>query len=193
MNWTRLGRDADHPAGIARYLVRDNVLYVFCDGTRNRREWRENFQTRKVWAGYRVARVNRKDFEQAKDVWYELTRAGVRVRDFDRVVVGGYSRGYAIALCFAWFIAHPTYRKAIVHGWAGKRVGNRAFHKRLNQLGVVHVNMSCRWDIVPWLPPHYARGPQSWLYGFRFNPIRAHVASGKVAAMWRHLQTKEEL
>ena len=186
MNWTRLGRDADHPAGIARYMERGDTLYIWCGGTRNRREWRWNFQTRKLRAGSGKARVNRKDLLQAQDVFLALYKAGVKHCD-RQVVIGGYSRGYAIALLLAWMIA--TYSEVTVLGFAGKRVGNKAFHDQLEEWGVAHCNSSGRWDVVPLLPPWYAAGKQHWML-FSINPVKAHVYSGHVAAYWRHEVTQ---
>ena len=193
MNWTRLGRDADHPAGIARYLVRDDTLYVWCDGTRNTQEWRWNFMTRKLVVGEMGARINWADWEQSLDVWCAMSRALDGVERFKTVRIGGYSRGYAIALGLAWLFATVTFAKNItVIGWAGKRVGNRAFHEQLDAWGVVHVNLSLRYDIVPCLPPWYARGFQNW-ERTRYWPVKAHVESGKDAALWRYaVATTEE-
>jgi hypothetical protein len=189
MTWHRLGRDADHPAGIARYLVRDDTLYIWCDGTRNRREWRENFQPRKqaLSPGSR-ARVNVKDYLQA----WEVLRALPRLITLDtRVWIGGYSLGYAVALILGWLIRGYA-ASVTVLGFAGKRVGNRAFHDELVRRGVGHSNTSYRWDIVPWLPPHYARGPQDWIRD-KYWPVKAHLKAGHDAAYWRHELTKEAI
>lgn len=182
MNWTRLGRSETCPAGIARYLELGDRLYIWVDGTRNRREWRENFQPLKqaLSPGTR-ARANVKDYLQAVSVFFKLSHL---VAADTRVWIGGYSRGYAIALILAWLMRR--YAKSVtVIGFAGKRCGNRAFHTELDRLGIGHGSMAYRWDIVPWLPPHYARGPQSWLRA-AYGPIAAHMEAARLAAGWRH-------
>ena len=183
MTWHRLGRDADHPAGIARYLERGDDLYIFVDGTRNNREWRLNFQTLRFRPWGDKARVSVKDFEQARAVRHALDDAGVTFVG-RRVVIGGYSRGYAIALILAYDMLDTPYVPT-VWGWAGKRAGNRAFMRALETWEVCTSNLSHRGDIVPYLPPWYAPTPTVW-HSPRMLPHAAHIHAGHQAARWRH-------
>lgn len=173
--WHRLGRDAEHPAGIARYLVRGNTLYIFCDGTRNGQEWRWNVMTRRL--KFSRTKVNKVDFEQAGEVWYELLRE-LDPYSFDAVVCAGYSRGGAIAQILAWFMSTMAHARAFA--FAGKRAGNRRFNEQMPQ-----INDAQFGDIVPLLPPWYARPNMTWWRPWMM-PWSAHIAMGREAARWRH-------
>lgn len=179
-NWTRLGRTADHPAGIARYLETPDALYIWCDGTRNLQEWRWNFQTIRKWIKeHHRVRVNVKEYAQARLILDEL----VMINLDQPIWVLGYSRGGAIAQCLALMLSGPE-SQITVATFASKRTGNRAFLRKVRV-----INDAQRGDIVPFLPPWYARIPTYWWKPL-MRPDKAHIAAAHMAALYRHELTQ---
>ena len=182
MTWHRIGRTTEHPQGMARYLIRGSHLYIFCDGTATLQQWRWNFTTltRRLSDG---SRANRKDYAQAVEVAAELYME-LDLWGFEQITIGGLSRGGAIAVLLAWYMARFN-SQITVFAFAGKRVGNRKLMDQVN-----HSNLWQRGDVVPWLPFRYAsyRGrmtvkPLTW-------PWKAHLWAAHQAAYWRHELTQ---
>ena len=175
MNWHRIGRTTEHPQGLARYLIRGNHLYVFCDGTATLQQWRWNFMTltRGLQGG---ARASRADWQQAHDAYIELSYA-VDIGRFHDITISGYSRGGGIAILLAWMIGAPA--SAFV--FAGKRVGNRKLMR-----GVTHSNYWHRGDPVPWLPFRYAAYSNRLVFRPWMWPWKAHMETAHTAAYWRY-------
>lgn len=167
MSWKRLGRTRECPAGIARYQVKNDCLYIWCSGTGTRNEWSWNFdiRTEKAFG----ARVNRRDYAQAFSVVDALNDALPGWSEYP-VYTAGYSRGGAIAAVVALMIKARDVRL-----FAPKRAGIRLPR---------FVAMHSRGDLVPFLPPWYTKydllkaGRLTW-------PWKAHLDMLKTAAYWR--------
>lgn len=177
--WYRVGRDYEHPSGIARYLVDGNTLRIWCDGTRNRQEWRWNIMPRRK--RFDGARLNKVDYEQAYEV---LRHIPVDFNNFELIVIAGLSRGGAIAHILGWMLRRHD---VVVSAFASKRAGDRELVRQ-----VPMVNTAYRGDIVPWLPPWYASPTVGWLYPRR-GFVKAHIGAAHLAARYRHLCTRRWL
>lgn len=165
MNWTRIGRDKT-PAGIARYLIRGGIVYIWCDGTQSPREWRWNFTPGTVRVGDR--RYNCKDWEQALAVMEALPD---EVRYHDCFFLAGLSRGGAIAQCLGEMLG-TRYLTLFASKRAGRKLPRRVCH-------------AYRGDIVPYLPPWYTGFDMAWLGNWQ--PFwKAHEDALKLAAKWRY-------
>ena len=187
MNWTRLGRTPSCPSGIARYIETPYGIYVYADGTRNRREWRHNFMVRRTRVDGTRVRVNERDFAQAMDIYMELHDGGIDISRIKYVL--GFSRGGAVAQCLALVISwvkHIPAPTCIVY--ASKRTGNRALYREVKVW-----NNAIRCDIVPHLPPWYAKPKTHWYRDWMW-PVKAHLWAAHQAAAHRHeLTTLEEI
>jgi hypothetical protein len=161
MKWRKI-------AGIAKVLDTPDTLYVFCTGSIGRGDWIRNMRTRRV--DYGGHRVNEADFSEAVAVLLEIEgKIGTR-----EIVIGGFSRGGAVAAILHLLLAEEYGTGAQLKLWAPKRSG-------LPVIGRAH-----RGDMVPYLPPWYPRidlltedEPITW-------PWAAHKKSAHDAARWRH-------
>lgn len=136
-----------------------NEVTLWIEGSNDLRDWIFNFATgRTIWPG--GVRVNKWDRYEALIVlrWLRRTyNSDVRFR------VGGVSRGGAIAQIVA-FELDMEGRLDELQTFGTKRTGNKKFVDHLDpnlqpggDLWVVHWRN--RMDVVPFLPPWYARLP----------------------------------
>ena len=185
MSWKRLGRTRKCPAGIARYKIKNDRLYLWCSGTETREEWRWNFDVRTEKTAF--GRVNRRDYAQAFAVIDALNQALPGWSEYP-VYTAGYSRGGAIAVIVALMVKDRWVRSAPdasfgtgvrfdpgVRLFAPKRAGIR-----LPRFAALH----SRGDLVPFLPFWYT-GYDLLKFGRITWPWKAHLDALKTAAKWR--------
>lgn len=158
----------------ARYVIRDRSLYVFCGGTSNRTEMRENLRLRRT--GFGAWRVNAADLREAERVHAGLPNG----LQYNRIVVHGFSRGAAIAALTALFRGVGVSR---LYLYAPKRsVSLRA--ARWMRRYLAYEAQAYRFDIIPMLPPWYAGWRCRWSRWMW--PWRAHEQSARDFARARH-------
>jgi hypothetical protein len=163
---------------LCQYVKNDNRLYLFFRGTGSKQEWIYNclpFFTREI-GGYWVDIL---DDRQARDVLDAMPP------DFfdgvDQVIIGGLSRGYAIAVCVAIRLQGMGMQIDYLVGFAGKRT--LAPFSKLPPLPAE--NLYRAGDIVPYLPPWYRRAGIDKAHGSKIKTVAAHWEAYHMAIQWR--------
>lgn len=183
---------------VGRYLVRGEVLYIFCGGTNTATDRRRNLRTRRVAA--LGGRVNQADLEEAELIFRAVTLA-VDLSDIRLVAICGFSRGGAVAQLL-WLLigAHLPVVRAL-ELYAPKRTMCRQLPRKWGDLWEA---TAYRFDVVPFLPPWYAGIPIVWQTRPRLTdaprgrwwfewmlPWKAHEQSARDFARARHEAGKD--
>lgn len=165
------------PGTCARYTIRYRTLYVFCGGTSNRGEIRENLKlARRTYNGWRV---NCADLKEAIAIGVHLYTK-VSTEDYDIVRCIGFSRGGPIAALALSMIAHKAERELVLY--APKRGLCRRAASWFREIGARVV--AYRWDLIPMLPPWYSGWRCEWTGSY--TPWYAHKRAARDFAWERH-------
>jgi predicted lipase len=142
---------------------------VWVDGSNDLVDWIYNFRTMRSIGDNE--RVNRMDRHEAIRVLRVLLRTYPNTQKW---YINGHSRGGAIAQIVARELARKGHR-VLLRCVGSKRTGNRRFVQALS--GVVRtLSVRNRGDLVPFLPPWYARlQPEIVTYKPWSGPYKAHV------------------
>lgn len=169
MTWQRIC-DRRH-----RVLRTGDTLIVWLGGTTGHSEWARNLRTRTV---------REYDRRVKAELWAEAITVGDEIESMlggvQTVVVAGFSRGGGLAQVVALeAISKVLGVRVLVRLYAPKRALSD-----VRGVPVIHCSAH-RGDIVPYLPPWYARLGVTWMG--RFDWLwKAHDKSGHDAARWRH-------
>lgn len=156
------------------WYVKGHSVVIF--GSNDLRDWVYNFRTMRTIGNNE--RVNRMDRKEALEVL-----RGIRGKLQGDMVcyVAGHSRGGAIAQIVARELARKGYEVRL-ETFGSKRTGNRRFVNELIWLTGWRAWRN-RYDIVPFLPPWYARLPnRSTAWGCR-GLIKTHT----IYHGWNHI------
>lgn len=182
----------DTPTEKGSYCVeqKDDVLYIYFEGSSGTTDWVNNFDFAKApykhmeckWYVHRGFLRTWKDIQPYLDPWLE--RGDVR-----KVVIGGYSHGAALAvLCYEYVRFHHEDKQVIggafgcprvLWGWIPRKIKKR--------FDTMHI-FRCHNDLITHLPPalfFYRHVGNLHKIGkkFKMSCIKSHMDTSYIAAL----------